>query len=90
MSQGLRGRFGRLVSGLACVALLGACGAPPGEEPLPGDEGSAHLREADTSALTVTLSTDKAAFALSDRASVTVTLRNGGAHPVRLLRWYTP
>ena len=88
MSQSLRGRFGRLVSGLACVALLGACGAPSGEDLM--EDGLADLRESDTSAVTVTLSTDKAAFAPSERAAVTVTLRNEGAHAVRLLRWHTP
>jgi peptidyl-Lys metalloendopeptidase len=88
MSQSLRGRFGRLVSGLACVALLGACGAPSGEELMEG--GIADLRESDTSAVTVSLATDRSAFAQSERASVTVTLRNEGAHAVRLLRWHTP
>lgn len=88
MSQTLRGRFGRTVVGLACVALLGACGAPGSDESL--DEVTQDLRESDTSALTVSLSADRQAYALSDRASVTVTLRNGGSHAVRLLRWYTP
>jgi peptidyl-Lys metalloendopeptidase len=88
MNLSPRVRFGRMVGALACAALLGACGAPSGEEPMV--EGIADLREADTSAVTVTLSADKAAFAVSDRASLTVTMRNEGAHAVRLLRWYTP
>ena len=88
MRQSLRGRFGRFIGGLACAALLGACGAPGGDELL--EEGLADLREADTRALTVSLSSEKASYAVSDAASVTVTLRNGGSHAVRLLRWFTP
>ena len=88
MSQSLRGRWSRMLGGLVCAALLGACGGPSGDELV--QDSLQDLREADTSAVTVTLGSDKAAFALSERAAVTVTLRNGGDHAVRLLRWFTP
>jgi peptidyl-Lys metalloendopeptidase len=36
------------------------------------------------------VTTEKATFGASEKASVTVTLTNDSRHPVKLLKWYTP
>ncbi|MCI0570918.1 MAG: M35 family metallo-endopeptidase, partial [Myxococcaceae bacterium] len=90
MSKSRRGHFWSLAGWMVGLSLLGACGAPEadiGDEMLAGVED---LRELDASGVTVQVSAAKSALAASDSVAVNVTLTNGAAHAVRLLKWYTP
>ncbi|WP_375765690.1 M35 family metallo-endopeptidase [Archangium gephyra] len=88
MSKNLRGNFKWMA--IAGASLLGACGVP-GDETAAGGEGLAQgAQELAARDVSVRLSSEKATFGASEKASVTVTLTNDSRHPVKLLKWYTP
>ena len=82
----------QLIQWARCVAIFPILAACASES---RDEGAALATtteglEADSSQVSVTLTTNKTSFAAQDALSVTVTLTNGADHAVRLLSWKTP
>ena len=75
--------------GVASLSLVGvACGTDevPAQDPAQVDT----QRELDLRDVSVELALPGEALMARDDVAVTVTLTNRGAHPVKLLRWYTP
>ena len=80
-------RLSFVVGCLVGVSLLGACGAPAdGEQDAVVSDDA---QELDASALEASVSAARSSMAMSEKALVTVTLRNAGTHAVRVLRWNT-
>ena len=88
MSKNLRGNFKWMA--IAGASLLGACGVPGDETAAGGEELARGAQELAARDVSVRLSSEKATFGASEKASVTVTLTNTSRHPVKLLKWYTP
>jgi peptidyl-Lys metalloendopeptidase len=96
MSNPLRGRLW-LIGSIVSLSLLGDCApedegaptesAPSSEAATVGQELSAGT---DLRNVTVSVSTKSALISAGSPAEVTVTLRNAGRAPVKLLQWYTP
>jgi peptidyl-Lys metalloendopeptidase len=85
--------FNWLVGCFVAASLLSACGQPGQDAPAQASRETvvedAHALRAGQQ-VTVTLAAPKASLGASEDVAVTVTLRNGTRHAVRLLKWQTP
>jgi len=88
MSKSPQGRSW-LIGCIVGASLLGACGAPENERALQ-EQASVGQELSGEAAVTVSLSADKSAFSATDKALVSVTLRNSGQSKVKLLKWAVP
>ncbi|ADO74040.1 M35 family metallo-endopeptidase [Stigmatella aurantiaca] len=87
MSKSLGSRLRGLWGAWVGVCLLGACGTP--QDAL--DEASAlSAPEAAPGEIAVHLSSGTSPFGVEDEVTLTLSLTNVSAHPVRLLSWHTP